>query len=169
MRLFCLEKTGFANRYAVVSEEDLLLLDFQSDTLEEDLDRVLEYLPEPRRVWLLQTRPDAALSAARERLQCLLPDAESLGPGYDLTALTPWRFSGHLLNILPMGNEHWAFALADWLFLGAVRDERGRWCGDDLGRKILTRQGALRRRLWAFPATAEKVVDLAALRALRAA
>ncbi|WP_308389173.1 hypothetical protein [Acidithiobacillus sp. AMEEHan] len=170
MRLFCLEKVGYANRYAVSSsKKELLLLDFQDETLEADLDRILECLPDPRRIWLLQTHRHPALSAARERLEYLLPDAESLGPGDDPTALTPWRFSGHLLNILPMGNDHWAFALANWLFLGAVRDARGRWCGDELGRKIVAQEGALRRRLWAFPASAEKVVDLAALRALRAA
>ena len=170
MHLFSLQKTGYANRYAVVtSQGEVLLLDFHCDTLEDDLDTVLEWLPEPKRVMILQTRQDPALFAARERLELLLPEAESRSPEADVSALVPRRFAGHLLQLLPMGNDFWAFALHDFLFLGAVRDARGRWRGDDLGRKILARAGALRRRLWAFPATAETVVDFAALRALRAA
>ncbi|MEY2342884.1 hypothetical protein AB4090_12345 [Acidithiobacillus sp. IBUN Pt1247-S3] len=170
MRLFILQKTGYANRYAIVtSKDEVLLIDFHCDTLEDDLDTVLESLPEPKRVMILQTRQEPALRAARERLELLLPKAESLSPEADVTALAPRRFAGHLLQLLPMGSGLWAFALHDYLFLGAARDARGRWRGDDLGRKILAQHGARRRRLWAFPATAEKVVDLSVLRALRAA
>ncbi|MEL5848659.1 MAG: hypothetical protein U7M05_04745 [Candidatus Igneacidithiobacillus chanchocoensis] len=166
MQLFTLETSGLGNRYALISRaQEILLLDFHALTLEEDLDRVLEHLPEPRSVAILQTRRAPALGAARERLQLLLPEAVALGPDDDISALEPLRINGDLLQILPLGNGHWGYRMREFLFLGAVRDALGRWRGDAAGRSLLAQAEPGRRRLWAFPAAAEGIVDLAAVRA----
>ena len=170
MHLLVLQKPGYPHRYALISREgELLLLDFHQETLEEDLDTALAVVAEPGRVLILQTHSDPALQEARERLHLLLPEANSLVPEDDLSALAPRRFGRHGLQILPMGAGFWGYALGNYLFLGSVRDRTGRWRGDAEGSKLVAQHGAERQRLWAFPATAEKVIDLALLRARRAA
>jgi len=163
MEILTFSDSQQARHYAVIAKSgEILLIDWCAETLEEDLDQLLSQVAMPARALLLQTRQSARLSAARERLELLLPNAQYwdiAASGWDLSASGLPQFAQWTVHVLPLGNDLYAYALASWVFWGKARDRHGNWRGDRAGRILATQFGRGRRGFWSYPSQ-QALVDL---------